>query len=782
MKRVATVAAALALLLPVDLVRAQSETPPEPEAPEDGEPNVDDEPSEAEVGADAEGSNDAEAGDAETGDALPPSETDVPDPNAVTPPRLLEFVQAEGVEVNEPTSVTFVVVIDVDGSVSEATVEQGVSPELDAAAEAAVRRLRFEPARRGGEAIAVQIRFRYDFEPPEPAVEEAPPEPEGALEVRLLEGADTPLAGATVLVTDGEGRTIVEDQTTEAGVLRVDRLAPGTYRVLVFAEGREELEQLEEVRDGEETAVVYRPRTLDAGGPADDGYGATAVVDPPPREVTRRTIRREELTRVAGTRGDALRTIELLPGVARPPSGLGVLLIRGSSPNDSQTFLEGNPVPLLYHFGGLTGFYNSRMLERIDFYPGNFSVRYGRATGGVVDVGVRDPRTDGFHGMVDVNVIDASAMVEGPITDVFRFGVAARRSYIDAFFGLIPFGDDIDPVAAPVYWDYQVHGVWRPSEDDRIRFRSYGSSDRFELLFSEPVADGNPGLRGNVELVTWFHRLELDWRHRYSEDIEHTISVSTGPTHIEFEIGADADFNNDQIETQIRSEWRFQLKDQLSMRLGLDWFISRFDIQFTGLNPGVEEGDPTSGADGLQPGSAQDTVFVDTTVLFNQPAMYLELDYQPTDWLRIVPGVRVDHFALTNSWTVDPRAAAIGTFGNSRVKVGAGWFTQAPEPNESSEDIGNANLASIRAFHLSAGFEQTLARGVTLGAEGFYKYLYDRVVQTETGVDPVFSNDGTGRVYGLELSGRISPSNDFPLFGFASYTLSRSERNDRDDP
>ncbi|MBW1755697.1 MAG: hypothetical protein JRJ80_05955, partial [Deltaproteobacteria bacterium] len=68
----------------------------------------------------------------------------------------------------------------------------------------------------------------------------------------------------------------------------------------------------------------------------------------------KRTIDKDELTRIPGTRGDALRAVELLPGVARPPFGIGLLIVRGSAPQDSESFIDGIPVPLIYHFGGLT--------------------------------------------------------------------------------------------------------------------------------------------------------------------------------------------------------------------------------------------------------------------------------------------------------------------------------------------------------------------------------------------------------------------------------------------
>jgi len=107
----------------------------------------------------------------------------------------------------------------------------------------------------------------------------------------------------------------------------------------------------------------------------------------PPREPTKRVLAAEEISRIPGTNGDALRAIGNMPGVARPPGGDGMLIVRGSSPNDTQVFVDGTNIPMVYHFGGLSSVIPSEMLEKLDFYPGNFGPQYGRAMGGVVDHG-----------------------------------------------------------------------------------------------------------------------------------------------------------------------------------------------------------------------------------------------------------------------------------------------------------------------------------------------------------------------------------------------------------
>jgi hypothetical protein len=51
----------------------------------------------------------------------------------------------------------------------------------------------------------------------------------------------------------------------------------------------------------------------------------------PAREVTKRTLERREIERIPGTGGDALRSLQNLPGVARSGFG-GLLIVRGSAP------------------------------------------------------------------------------------------------------------------------------------------------------------------------------------------------------------------------------------------------------------------------------------------------------------------------------------------------------------------------------------------------------------------------------------------------------------------
>lgn len=699
----------------------------------------------------------------------------------VTAPRLLKFVeanyppeaQAQGLQAR----VELELVIGVDGRVQEARVATPAGHGFDEAALAAARAFEFAPATKDGEPIAARVRYPYVFEirtaplpPPEP---EAPP-PAARLEGVILDAdGEQPFAGAQVIVNGAALPEPLIVRTDAGGRFVFDDLPAGSYSVTVQAQDRLPREQQEVLIAGEATSVIYRVEEL----PDEEAFSVTARIPPPPREVTRRTIGKAQLTRIPGTRGDALRTVELMPGVARPPLGSGVLIVRGSAPEDSQTLLEGLPVPLLYHFGGLTSFVNSRLLDSIEFYPGNFSVRYGRRRGGVVDVEIGDIPRDGVHGVVDVNLIDASLLVQTPVGEDAEVALAARRSHVDVVFESLVPSDDIATVAAPVYYDYQAIGTWRPGDDDELRLMVFGSSDQLELLFEQPL-DVDPAVAGDFDIGTQFHRGHVSWRKRLSDDVDQDVDIAVGTVDVNFGLGEQLAFSLQGVDIYARSEWRGRVSDRVRLIGGLDLYFLPGEYTYIGPPPGSSESNPNTNAGGASLSNLDSIEAVDEFTVV-QPAVYFEteLSFHP---LRVVLGSRVDYFAEIDEFSYDPRASAhYQLTDTTQLKAGIGLFSQPPQFQESDPFLGNPDLEPTRTLHVSGGVEQDVTDSFNVGVDGFYKHLYDRVVGTPTGAAPRFTNLGEGRVYGAELSMRIDPKGRF--FGYLSYTLSRSERRDPGD-
>lgn len=685
-------------------------------------------------------------------------------------PRLLQFAEPvyppQALQAGATGRVVLELMVGADGTVSDVSVVESAGHGLDEAAVEAAPRLRFSPATRDGVGLAARIRFPYVFElqlaeapPPDPQL----PPPPAILEGTVLDDEDgVPLADARVTVRPPEGEPI-QVRTDADGRYAVPELPAGDYSISVRARGFIERFDIERLGSGEATAVVQRLQRL----PDADAFGAVARVPPPPREVTRRSIGRAQLTRIPGTRGDALRTVEILPGVARPPFGAGALIIRGSSPRDSQVQLEGLQVPLLYHFGGLTSFFHSQLLESVEFFPGNFSVRYGRKRGGIVDVNVRDPATDGYHGQLDINLIDSSALVEGPIAEDWSFAGAYRRSYFDVLFETFA-PPEVGVIAAPVYYDYQAIAMYRPAGRHRVRLMAFGTSDRFEILFQEPPSDETSEIT-DIDLSTGLHRLQLSWYAALTDDLQHDLELAVGRTEVHFGIGSFVNFSVEGTDLYARSEWRQRVTDTVRMIYGLDVLTFPGEVHFSG--PQLQQ-DGAMGDDGGPGNRARQST--DVEFVNFQPAFYTEADLNLHP-VRVSLGSRVDYYNMIDDFTFDPRLSAHYELAKgTSLKGGVGIFSQPPEPQETNPDIGNEDLKPMRTIHLGGGVDQGFSESVFVGAELFYKHFYDLVVGTEGGQPPFFVNEGEGRAYGLEVSARVEPTGRF--FGYLSYTLSRSER------
>jgi len=703
-----------------------------------------------------------------------PAATTAPDAaSALTPPKLVTFVDAiypaAAKAARLQANVDLELTIDATGAVTSARVAAPVGNGFDEAALEAARRFVFEPAKRGDKAIPARIRYRYLFEL---AAEAAPLPTTGELEGKILSRSDNQgIAGALVTLSAEDGqptRTAISDPS---GAFHFSALPPGRFHVRLAASGLAPLAADEEVAAGELTSVTYR---MEGAGKASAAatleFGATATIEAPPREVTKRSLSGEELLRVAGTRGDPLKAIEYMPGVGRSPQA-EFIIIRGSSPADSEVEFEGAPVYRLYHFGGLTSFVQPRLLDKIDLYPGNFSARFGRKMGGIIDVGVRDPKTDALHGMVDVNVVDSSFLFEGPLAKNWSFAVAAKRSYVDLFIDKLVPKDQAQITAAPVYWDYQAMLAYKPSSNDRFRAMVYGSYDDLKLILAHP-ADADPSIRGGVSSKTEFHRAQLTWQHKYNAAVEHEINLSTGPFSFGTSVGPDLAVQIPGYEGFLRSEWRARLTDRLRLLGGLDVSYNWFNFSYDGPRPTQIDGDP----DSFGPLTGRQNVSLHHSYGFLRPAAYLEAIWQVAERLTLVPGARVDYLGDVDRWTFDPRLTGrYQLTATTILKGGVGLFSQAPSGADSLPVLGNPHLRPGRAQHYSLGVEQDLGTRLKVTADGFYKRLSDLTVNSPVPGENL-NNDGIGRIYGGEVSAKLRPT--AKSSGFVSYTLSRSERND----
>ena len=255
------------------------------------------------------------------------------------------------------------------------------------------------------------------------------------------------MVAASVEAADATAETDTDGRFTLRG------LPVGPVKVRIVSSAHHNLTVDEVIEAGKVKEVEYRMNRKRYGAFESVVRGARER-----KEVAVHEVAVQELTTVPGTQGDVLKVIQDFPGVARAPFGLGLLIVRGSAPQDTVVYMDGVQIPLLFHFLALTAVVNSDVISGLDFFPGNFSAYYGNAMGGAVEIHTRDPKHE-WHGAGHVDLYDGAAMVEGPVGDG-SFFASVRRSWVDEVLkAVVPSGLTV----APVFYDYQVkyvHSLW----------------------------------------------------------------------------------------------------------------------------------------------------------------------------------------------------------------------------------------------------------------------------------------------------------------------------------
>ena len=569
----------------------------------------------------------------------------------------------------------------------------------------------------------------------------------GVDEVEILEGAaDAVDEAATAAMAQ-----FVFEPATKAGIpVNCEVIYKYQFTPVLLREGDDGVDA--SARADDNTASSQQDENMDA--PVESDEYLTVVHDERDRpEMTLRVITSAEIQRIPGTHGDAVLAIQTMPGVAKPPALLGALIVRGSAAHDTIALVDGLYAPSIFHFSAVNAIINSDLIDTVSFYPGNFSVRYGRGTGGVVDIKTRSPRLDRFHAYVDADLWDATVFAEGPVSKKWSVAASFRRSYIDGVLrgtGLLE--NQLRFTVAPRYYDFQIVGDYHPTHKDSIRLVVFGSDDK--VKFGSGLLDGNINIGAYLNTHAYGYQMGVHWEHRLEHGARNTLSFGGGFFGAQGEVST-VERTKRGVPFHFRDEVRFDVSRQIHLSLGIDTAIGGIQI---------------TDEDMIQGGRRLSENQVEA-----HPGLFAELVLRAFDPIVIIYGLRCDYDTTIKHWTVDPRMSArYQPLPWITLKAGFGLFHQAPSMFNEIVRTDERTLEPASAIHYSFGVEQTVPtyRFLTLSVEGFFKDLRKTLV-----VSPSwgrFYNGASGRAVGLEVMLTHHPKNHF--FGWLSYTLSKSER------
>ena len=184
-------------------------------------------------------------------------------------------------------------------------------------------------------------------------------------------------------------------------------------------------------------------------------------------------IEAEEVFQVAGSFDNIFRTLDALPGVASTGDFGSRLAVRGGTPDQNLTIMDGVEVHNPYRLFGLVSAFNPETVDRFELTAGGFGAAYGDRLSSLLIVDNRPGESD-LGGSSSTSVTDANVVLEGAAPGNGSWLVSGRRTYYDLVAGIVTDQN------LPSFADLQLQAGWDfgPGHRHHRRRRRAGAVDR----------------------------------------------------------------------------------------------------------------------------------------------------------------------------------------------------------------------------------------------------------------------------------------------------------------
>ena len=521
--------------------------------------------------------------------------------------------------------------------------------------------------------------------------------------------------------------------------------------------------------------------------------------------ITRHVITAEELKMVPGTFGDPVRALQSLPGVARPNVAEGTIVVRGAEGINTGFYVDGMPVPYMFHSLVGRSIIIPNFIDDIEFFPGGMPSNYGEVTQAVVNVRTDTEPVEGTKITLRVDFLDGGISLEQRLTDKMVLRMAGRYSWVGGLISgaskiiSIRNGGNAEEAAyiAPQYWDSFADLRYQMTPVDEISLLFLQSRDILNFHEGRTDDDGD----GEPDPLVWedqdlsydpthwidnrFIRARLQWTHDAPLH-KSTTWIASGTEEQQNLLGA----------------WWLSRQGPYRGRVGGPSIIARRTDRWVmnswGEGSGIESGAQFTSrwfeAEDFQDifSDNQDERYQEISTTDQQKifSTWVEPQWQ-TDTFYIGSGIRGAFYSWDDNTRFEPEPRLSLRYNLPEewiIKGAVGRYTQLPPLERYAQGIGNTDLDIMKAWQASIGTEGEIGNGIKVDSSFFGGWMTDLVVR-DLEVDS-YNNDDVviaelqpyylgvqGLAYGWEGFFRLRP-NQRNWWGWVSLTLAKSMRLD----
>ena len=570
--------------------------------------------------------------------------------------------------------------------------------------------------------------------------------------------SNRPLPGATFNVREDSANSGTTDKD---GLFTLSFSTVGKYTLSVYAAGYESSSAISfELKEGKDQAdldfYLLPATTLEE---------VVVFAERSPDKLSKTILTGKELRQAPGTMGDPLRALQSLPGVAMGGDSQREPAIRGSGPRDNAYFVDSLPLGRLFNVDG-TSVFHANLINDFTLYSGVLPPYYPDVIGGVIDVSLRDPRTDKVGGIVGFSLImGASVLLEGPVNQDQSFYFAARRSYFDLLLGQI--SNKGVTVQLPNYNNYQGKYLWHLNQNQKLSLYISGTRDKVGLNFadSSDVALSEPLLAGDLNVSSAYDTQALVLDTLFSATAYNKLAVGRTVSQSTNNVASLGTVTDAVKTSYLREQFNFEPVKNHDVLLSANLHTLAADVDLNLLIPTCTDFDPKC------------DLSTATRFILNDRFTANPWDISARDrWLilpsvTLIGGVRQSHDTYLKQVYTEPRLGIEWAY-SERTTFNTGWgkHNQSPQYEEILPNLGNPELRHMRSEQSVVGLTHTYNDGWTLKTEAYYKRISDVVVANAA---TIYTNGGSGRAYGFELLLRKARTEN--ISGWFALTTAKSE-------
>lgn len=468
---------------------------------------------------------------------------------------------------------------------------------------------------------------------------------------------------------------------------------------------------------------------------------------------------------------DLFKSLELLPGINKSSEISSGLYIRGGSPDQTLTLVDGVIVYNPAHLGNIASTFNSNALSDVRLIKGAFPAEYGGRLSSVLDVKLRSGTKEKEKGTVGLGLINSFASFEGPLGSKSTYMISGRVMYYDILQRNFDKGSTIPRYN---FFDLNAKINYIISENNILSIGGMYSSDH---AYSPPIVTDT-----DYDIEWQNFNLSLNWlqvnskslllnsilsfvKYDFSSKIGVSPAASTSYTY----------FSNPELtDLNFRQNAELRWHQNHTFKIGFDVALHNYNLLYSDVYTEALEKDPFAGKN----------------INSVEASLYLQSESEFTPQLKANIGGRFYYFGTQKYFRFEPRISASYSFTPNIVLNGAfaiaNQFLHLIARNDITlpTDLWYPSTKNIQPSYSTQyvlGFDNYwFDRSYVFTVEGFYKdmqslYEFKNASQLnplDDSIEDQFTQ-GQGEAYGIEF---FINKRKGKFTGWIGYTLSVSQR------